>query len=126
MSNKHAACAVHSRQLWFLPLCPSHRFPLITGEFYTYCVLGFPVRTIFASHRFPLITGEFYTYCVLGFPVRTIFASTSLCHSEGVVIVQLPSSPHCSHSITVHYCLTLKLSPSHVTERTVSSLESKL
>ena len=26
---------------------------------------------------------------------------------EGVVVVQLPSSPHCSHSITVHYSVSL-------------------
>ena len=59
MSNKHAACAVHSRHAYIvvppfdankiLSLCPSHRFPLITGEFCMYCVLGFPVRTTFAS-----------------------------------------------------------------------------
>ena len=32
-----------------LSMCPSHRFPLITGEFCTYLVFGFPLRTTFAS-----------------------------------------------------------------------------
>ena len=51
MSNKHAACADHSRHAYvvvphfdankILSLCLSHGFPLITGEFCTYYVLSF-------------------------------------------------------------------------------------
>ena len=51
MSNKHAACAVHSRHAHIVVpsfdankstlSLSSHRFPLITGEFCTYCVWVF-------------------------------------------------------------------------------------
>ena len=80
MSNKHAACAVHSRHAYIVvPLIDANKiiFPLITGEICTYCILSFPVRTL-------------------------LLALASLFHSEGVVIVQLPSSPHCSYPIAVH------------------------
>ena len=86
MSTEHAVCAIHCRHVYIeAPPFDANKI---------FC-------SLWPSHRFPLITGEFSTACVLDFPVWTTFA-TSLCHSEEVVVVQLPSSPHCSHSTTVH------------------------
>ena len=44
MSNKHAACAVHSRHAYIVvPPFDANKiiFPLKTGEIYTYCILMF-------------------------------------------------------------------------------------
>ena len=53
MSNKHAACAGHSRHVYVVvpPFDANKIFPLITGKIctYMYCVLSFPVRATFAS-----------------------------------------------------------------------------